>query len=236
MLDCGLSVKETVMRLARLGRAPEAVTAIVVTHEHDDHVSGVMAFARRYRTPVWMTPGTRTAATRHIGTGTDQPTIQQFSPHESFEIDDLRLEPFPVPHDAREPAQFVFTNGDVRLGYLTDLGSSTVHVEKALSGCHALVLECNHDREMLKNSSYPPSLKARIAGAHGHLSNDQAAELLGRLDFGWLRHIVAAHLSEQNNCPDLACAALARALDCVPDWVQVADQNAGLPWRDVVRD
>ena len=85
-------------------------------------------------------------------------------------------------------------------------------------------------------SHSPPALKARIAGAHGHLSNDQAAELLGRLDFGWLRHIVAAHLSEQNNRPDLACVALARALDCVPDWIQVADQNAGLPWRDVVRD
>lgn len=234
MLDCGLSVKETVMRLARLGREPEKVTAIVVTHEHDDHVSGVMAFARRYRTPVWMTSGTHAAVTRYDSA--DQSGIRQFSPHEPFEIDDLRLEPFPVPHDAREPAQFVFTDGNVRLGYLTDLGSSTAHVEKALSGCHALVLECNHDREMLQNSSYPPSLKARIAGAHGHLSNDQAAELLGRLDFGWLRHIVAAHLSEQNNHPDLACAALARALDCVPDWVQVADQNAGLPWRDVVRD
>ncbi len=234
MLDCGLSVKETVMRLARLGREPENVTAIVVTHEHDDHVSGATAFARRYRTPLWMTPGTRAAVTRHDSA--DQPGIRQFSPHEPFEIDDLCLEPFPVPHDAREPAQFVFTDGNVRLGYLTDLGSSTAHVEKALSGCHALVLECNHDREMLQNSSYPPSLKTRIAGAHGHLSNDQAAELLGRLDFGWLRHIVAAHLSEQNNRPDLACAALARALDCVPDWVQVADQNAGLPWRDVVRD
>ncbi len=239
MLDCGFSVKETVARLARLGRAPEDVTAVVVTHEHDDHVSGVMAFARRYHTPVWMTPGTRAAVTRYNSAGgasADRPDIRQFYPHEPFEIDDLRLEPFPVPHDAREPAQFVFTNGDVRLGYLTDLGSSTAHVEKALNGCHALVLECNHDRELLMNGSYPPSLKTRIAGAHGHLSNDQAAELLGCLDFGWLRHIVAAHLSEQNNHPDLACAALARALDCVPDWVQVADQNAGLPWRDVVRD
>ncbi len=239
MLDCGFSVKETVKRLARLGREPEDVTAIVVTHEHDDHIGGVAAFARRYRTPVWMTPGTRAALNDSAAStvlSCNAPEIHLFSPHETFEIDAVRLEPFPVPHDAREPAQFVFTDGAVRLGYLTDLGSSTAHVEQALSGCHALVLECNHDREMLKNGSYPPSLKARVGGSHGHLSNDQAAELLGHLDFGWLRHIVAAHLSERNNRPDLACAALARALDCVPDWVQVADQEQGLSWRDVIRD
>ena len=187
-----------------------------------------------------MTPGRGGAVTRYNGADgatADLPGIRYFSPHEPFEIDGLRpLNRFRCRTTRASRAQFVFTNGDVRLGYLTDLGSSTAHVEQALNGCHALVLECNHDRELLKNSNYPPSLKARIAGAHGHLSNDQAAELLGRLDFGWLRHIVAAHLSEQNNRPDLACAALARALDCVPDWVQVADQNAGLPWRDVVRD
>lgn len=233
MLDDGFSMKETVARLARLGRAPEDVTAIVVTHEHDDHVGGVGAFARRYRTPVWMTPGTRAAAHDDMNGLTD---ISLFSPHDAFEIGDLQLQPMPVPHDAREPAQFVFSDGNVRLGYLTDIGSSTTHVEQALSGCHALVLECNHDRALLQNGGYPPSLKARIGGSHGHLSNDQAAELLSRLDFGWLRHIVAAHLSQQNNRPDLACAALARVLDCVPDWIQVADQDLGLPWRDVIRD
>lgn len=233
MLDCGFSAKETVTRLARLGRAPADIKAILVTHEHDDHLGGVAAFARRYDIPVWMTAGTRTA----LNAGADRlPAVHTFSPHEAFEVDDLQIRPMPVPHDAREPAQFVFTDGDVRLGYLTDLGSATAYVEQALSGCHALVLECNHDRELLQNGTYPPSLKARIAGSHGHLSNDQAAELVRRLDLGWLRHIVAAHLSAQNNRPDLACAALAHALDCVPDWVQVADQDAGLPWRDVTRD
>lgn len=232
MLDCGFSVRETTARLARLGRAPEDIDAILVTHEHTDHASGVAAFARRHGIPVWMTAGTRASVNGDLASV----GVTELSPHEPFALGDLQVIPFPVPHDAREPAQFVFSDGNVRLGYLTDLGSSTVHVEKTLSGCQALVLECNHDRDMLKNGGYPPSLKTRIAGSHGHLSNDQAADLLGRLGFGWLRHIVAAHLSEQNNRPDLACAALARALDCTPDWVQVADQDEGLDWRDVVRD
>lgn len=232
MLDCGFSVRETTARLARLGRAPDDLDAILVTHEHDDHVGGAGAFARRHGIPVWTTAGTRAAADGALA-GAE---VHALSPHEPFALGDIEIGPFPVPHDAREPAQFTFSDGDVRLGFVTDLGASTAHVEDALRGCHALVLECNHDRELLKNGSYPPSLKARIAGSRGHLSNDQAAELLGRLGLGWLRHIVAAHLSQQNNTPDLACAALARALDCTPDWVQVADQDAGLGWRDVVRD
>jgi len=232
MLDCGFSVRETTTRLARLQRTPDDVDAILVTHEHSDHADGVAGFARRHGIPVWLTAGTRAA----LGDGLTDVEVHELSPHARFALGDLEIAPFPVPHDAREPAQFTFSDGATRLGYLTDLGASTAHVEEALRGCHALVLECNHDRDMLKNGSYPASLKARIAGSHGHLSNDQAADLLGRLGIGWLRHIVAAHLSEQNNHPDLACAALARALDCVPDWVQVADPVLGLPWRDVVRD
>ncbi len=232
MLDCGFSVRETTARLARFDRTPDDIDSILVTHEHSDHANGVAGFARRHGIPVWMTAGTHAA----VNGGLASVEVNELSPHDPFALGDLQVTPFPVPHDAREPAQFVFSDGDVRLGYLTDLGSSTVHVEKMLGGCHALVLECNHDRDLLRNGTYPPSLKARIAGSHGHLSNDQAADLLGRLGFGWLRHIVAAHLSEHNNRPDLACAALARALDCTPDWVQVADQEEGLGWRDVVRD
>jgi phosphoribosyl 1,2-cyclic phosphodiesterase len=232
MLDCGFSVRETTARLAHLKRTPEDIDAILVTHEHSDHAAGVAGFARRHGIPVWATAGTRAAVNGEFASV----EVNEISPHAPFALGDLEIAPFPVPHDAREPAQFVFGDGDVRLGYLTDLGSSTAHVEKMLGACQALVLECNHDRAMLKNGTYPPSLKARIAGSHGHFSNDQAADLLGRLGVGWLRHIVAAHLSEQNNRPDLACAALARALDCTPDWVQVADQDQGLGWRDVVRD
>lgn len=253
MLDCGFSVRDTTARLARLKRAPGDIAAILVTHEHGDHAGGVAAFARRHGIPVWMTAGARAALDGEFASV----EVNEISPHEPFALGDLQVIPFPVPHDAREPAQFVFDDGDVRLGHLTDLGASTARVEGALRGCHALVLECIearrpwraplrgalkrvqfrsrrncHDRDLLRNGNYPPPLKARIAGSGGHLSNDQAAELLGRLGGGRLRHVVAAHLSRQNNHPDLARAALARALDCTPDWVQVADQDAGLGWRD----
>lgn len=230
LLDCGFSVKETVARLARLDRHPTDLAAVVVTHEHDDHLSGVAVFARRYGLPVWLTAGTRAAWN---GAAAELPEARLFSPHEPFAVGDLEIRPFPVPHDAREPAQFVFGDGAVRLGFMTDIGAVTRHVETALAGCDALVIECNHDRAMLRDGPYPPPLKARIAGSHGHLSNDEAAMLLARLDKKRLRHVVAAHLSQTNNKPELARAALGRALGCDPGWVQAAGQDAGLGWRDV---
>jgi phosphoribosyl 1,2-cyclic phosphodiesterase len=139
-----------------------------------------------------------------------------------------------VPHDAREPVQFVCSDGRWRLGVLTDLGVSTAHVETSLSGCDALVLECNHDVEMLANGDYPYPLKQRIAGKQGHLDNDTAAALLARLDNSRLKHLFAAHLSQHNNRPDLARAALAGALCCAPDWIGIADQHDGFGWREFI--
>ena len=139
-----------------------------------------------------------------------------------------------MPHDAREPVQFVCSDGEWRLGVLTDLGVSTAHVEASLSGCHALVLECNHDPEMLANGDYPYSLKLRIAGKFGHLDNDAAAALLAKLDNSKLKHLFAAHLSQHNNRPELARAALAQAVNCDPDWVGIADQHTGFAWREFV--
>ena len=137
-----------------------------------------------------------------------------------------------MPHDARDPVQFVFSDGCWRLGLLTDIGVSTRHVEMSLSGCDALLLECNHDLDMLAHGDYPPSLKARIAGKYGHLDNATAAGLLSRLDNSKLKHVFAAHLSQHNNRPDLARAALAAALNCAPDWIGIADQYAGFGWRE----
>ncbi len=232
LLDCGFSARETVHRLERLGREAASLTAIVLTHEHSDHVGGIGVCARRFKLPVWMTHGTRSALPRHVG---EIPQVRLFSPHEPFEIGDIRVEPVPVPHDAREPCQFVFSDGDTRLGFLTDVGVSTSHIEAALSGCTALVLECNHDRDMLRNGPYPPALKDRIAGDHGHLDNDSAAKLLERLDSSRLKHLVAAHLSRTNNTPRHARAALAGALNCAPDWIDVADQQRGLGFRNLTR-
>jgi phosphoribosyl 1,2-cyclic phosphodiesterase len=231
LIDCGFGIRDTVARLARIGVAPETVTAIIVTHEHSDHVGGVAAFAARYQTPVWLTFGTLSAvAERFAGL----PKVYGFDTEDAFAIDAIEVRPFPVPHDAREPVQFVCGDGQWRLGVLTDLGVSTVHVEASLSGCDALVLECNHDSGMLANGHYPYALKQRIAGRFGHLDNDAAGVLLSRLDNSKLKHVFAAHLSQHNNLPDLARAALATALGCSLDWIGIAEQHDGFGWRGFV--
>ena len=150
-----------------------------------------------------------------------------------FAIDAVEVRPFPVPHDAREPVQFVLTDGKRKLGVLTDIGSTTPHVEASLSGCEAIVLECNHDEAMLVGGSYPYPLKQRIGGRYGHLCNDEAASLLRALDTSKLVHVIAAHLSQQNNTPELARAALAGALGCAPEWIGVATQDTGFAWRTI---
>lgn len=210
---------------------PDDLSAILITHEHDDHVGGLGPVARRLKVPVYMTAGTARAV-QATDPG-ELPEIRQFNPHARFAIGDIEVRPFPVPHDAREPAQFVFSDGDTRLGFMTDVGSVTSHMLRALDGCEALVLETNHDIESLENGDYPPSLKARIRSAHGHLDNRAAGLLLKRLDTTRLNCLVAAHLSKKNNRPELARAALADALDCELDWIEVADQDLGLPWRNV---
>ena len=228
MIDCGFSVAETKRRLARLGKTPQDIHAILVTHEHSDHIGGVAAFARRFDVPVWMTAGTSV-----MHDATDLPCLEWLDGHSSFALGDLEVTPFPVPHDAREPCQFVFGDGAVRLGMLTDTGSITAHIRAQLDGCEALLLECNHDADMLANGRYPPSLKQRVGGRLGHLSNRQAADLLGALDTSRLRQLAAAHISEKNNRPELARAALAAVLGCAAAWIDIADQAEGLAWRQV---
>ena len=145
----------------------------------------------------------------------------------------MQLHPFTVPHDAREPLQLRCTDGDVNLGVLTDLGHGSSHVVQALQQCHALLLECNHDPELLANSSYPGFLKKRIAGPQGHLSNEESAQLTRALVHPRLNLIVAAHLSERNNRPDLAQAQVALAAGCLPQDIEVADPELGTPWYQV---
>jgi len=228
LIDCGFSAKEAKVRLATLGISADDISAVLVTHEHGDHINGVGALARKHKISVWATGGT--FAADRLGERIDKNRICS---HTAFAIGDIEVQPFPVPHDAREPCQFVFNNGDKRLGLLTDVGSRTAHLETQLSACNALILECNHDVTLLANGEYPLSLKRRVGGDLGHLSNLQAADILGRLDNSKLTQLIAAHLSEKHNTPALAQATLAEVLGCTPDWISVADQQAGFEWRDV---
>jgi phosphoribosyl 1,2-cyclic phosphodiesterase len=231
LVDCGFGVRDTIARLSRIGVAAETVTAIVVTHEHSDHIGGVAAFAARFGTPVWLTFGTLSVVAERFAR---LDRVYGFDSHDAFAVDAIEVRPFPVPHDAREPVQFVCSDGNWRLGVLTDLGTSTAYVESSLSGCDALVLECNHDLDMLANGDYPYPLKQRIGGKFGHLDNGAAAGLLARIDTSRLKHLIAAHLSLHNNRPELARAALAASLGCAADWIGIADQRLGFGWREFV--
>jgi phosphoribosyl 1,2-cyclic phosphodiesterase len=230
LIDCGFGVRDAAVRLARLGLAPDSLTAILVTHEHSDHIGGVPAFAARYGVPVWATFGTLSAVSARFE---GMEGIYGFDSHDAFSLGALEILPIPVPHDAREPVQYVVGDGASRLGVLTDLGVTTAHVEACLSGCDALVLECNHDLPMLEAGSYPYPLKQRIAGRLGHLHNEAAADLLTRIDTSRLKHLIAAHLSRENNTPELARAALADALGCAADWIGIASQREGFGWREL---
>lgn len=231
LMDCGFNLSESVSRLARLGLSPENLDGIVVTHEHGDHIGGVARLARKYAIPLWLTHGTLRSEFKTLGM---LPNVTEINPHDIFAIDEIMIQPYLVPHDAAEPVQFVFGNGTRRLGVLTDVGSSTPHIEQTLSGCSALVLECNHDMELLMAGDYPYSLKQRVGGRFGHLNNQDAGALLARLDNSRLQHIVAAHLSRKNNRPELAVRELSRALNCDADWIGVATQEEGFNWREIL--
>ncbi len=232
LIDCGFGVREAERRLRAAGREPAQIDAILVTHEHGDHVGGVFRLAHRHRIPVHLTHGTLRAIGALVPETFDREALLRvFDSSSGFDCAGLRIEPVPVPHDAREPVQYVLDDGRVRLGVLTDLGHGSPHVVRALSRLDALVLECNHDLELLQaNRRYTMALKRRIAGQWGHLGNREAARILASIDRSRLRIVVAAHLSRQNNRPELAHAALAAVFDDAPSRLQVADQDSGIDW------
>jgi phosphoribosyl 1,2-cyclic phosphodiesterase len=232
LLDCGLSPAETERRLGRLGLAPSDITAIIVTHEHNDHAGQAYAFAAEHRLAVWLTFGTR-AALAEEGKHPGEVETRTIDPRARFAIGDIQIEPYTVPHDAREPVQYVLSDGAARLGVLTDIGAPTAHVQATLSGCDALVLECNHDLDLLWSGDYPKWLKERISGPFGHLDNGAAAKLLASLDRSRLKHLIAAHLSQHNNRPELARGALAGAIGCEASWIAIATQEEGFGWREL---
>lgn len=228
LMDCGFGIAETKSRLERVGLEPSDLAAILVTHEHDDHMGGVARFALRYAIPVYLTRGTA----QWLPEDFPAVLVRYIDSHTSFAVDAISIDPIPVPHDAREPVQYAFSDGAVRLGVVTDLGTVTQHVVEKLSGCEALVIECNHDLDMLMTGPYPDALKRRVGGRFGHLSNADAGRLVALLDRSRLRHLIAAHLSQQNNTPALAVEALSLAAGCERDWIGVARQDEGFGWRD----
>lgn len=230
LIDCGFPFREVRRRCASLGVDPQAIDAVFVTHEHGDHMRGVGPTARGLKCPVWMSHGTWRAA--KFG---DLPDLNLFGSHEGVvRVGELELQPVPVPHDAREPAQFVIEWQNTRLGLLTDLGSHTPHVFACYQQLDALLLECNHDPGMLAQGPYPPSLQARVGGDYGHLNNGQAAELLSGIEHSRLRHLVAAHLSEKNNTPELAVKALCGAVPEISSRLRVLLQDEISDWFAIV--
>ncbi len=207
LIDNGFSGKEIVARLAGLGLAPEMLTAIVVTHEHDDHIKGVGVLARRLQIPVYANGATHRAAEHRVGI---LPQRREFGVGEPFVIDGLQIHPFSVSHDTADPVGFVVSNGECSLGYCTDTGKITQLIKHHLQTCQALVLEANHDVQMLKDGPYPLPLKQRVLSNRGHLANHDSVDFSARLAEDRLKVLVLAHLSEINNHPDLVLQEVRR--------------------------
>lgn len=229
LVDCGLGMKHLILRMAQAGVRPEDITALFITHEHADHIGCARSFALRYKVPVWMSQGTHAA----LGAPDFDGLLSYACDEEAIDLGGVQLMPFTVPHDAKEPLQLSCTNGSEKLGILTDLGHATAHVLKHLQGCNALMLECNHDTDMLTQSAYPAFLKRRVGGPYGHLSNVAAAEIVGKVMHPGLKQVVAAHLSAQNNHATLVQVVLAGSLSCNPQDIVVATQGDGTNWLTV---
>ncbi len=224
LLDAGFNPRQLRIRLGRIGLDVDDLDAVVLTHEHSDHVGGLHALLRRRAVPVYSSAGTA----RAVGLEAGWIEVEAGC---AVAVGALELAPCAVAHDAQQPLQYVFSDGDRRLGVLTDVGAPTPAVMVALHGVDALLLECNHDVDLLRASGYPAFLKARILGERGHLSNAQAAELLRQLDRRRLRVLAAGHLSRRNNRPELARQALAEVAGCAEQDVLVASQDDGLGWQ-----
>ena len=229
LVDCGLGLRQLDQRLARAGLGSGAIDAIFITHEHGDHIGCAKALALRERVPVWMSPGTYAA----IGSPDFDGLFAPVCDGQLMDLGEIQVRPFTVPHDAREPLQLSCSDGATSLGILTDLGHATAHVLDNLALCGALLLECNHEADLLAFSPYPAFLKARVGGKYGHLSNAEAAAIAKALRHAGLTTVVAAHLSAQNNSPELARKALSEALCCSMADIGVADPVHGTDWITV---
>lgn len=224
LVDCGFGLKEVEARLKNQGVLASQLAGIFVTHEHGDHIKGAPMLANKYRIPLYATCGTARHLKRQV------PSLKTFIPNSRLTFNGLEVETVTVPHDSAEPSQFVFHHQGLSLGILTDLGSITNRVRNAYRECQVLMLECNHDPEMLRDGPYPASLKRRVGGNYGHLSNQQAAELLADINQSALKHVLVSHVSEQNNDRSLAMETVDQALKNRAVKTEFLTQNEGCDW------
>ncbi len=231
LVDCGFTLKDVRARLARLDVEPGQIDALLVTHEHSDHARGIPALARHCGAPVYLSYGTARQLKDWEGF-----ELRAFDSHSTFDIGDMCVTPVSVPHDAREPTQFVFdanlASGWRRIGILTDLGHVTRHVVDCYRGCHGLLMESNHDPDMLWGGRYPAGLKRRIAGNLGHLANGQALDFLTAVAHEDLQHVLVGHISEENNCPRLI-GELYRDVSTTLGNLELATQARGSGWVEI---
>ena len=226
MVDCGFSVKDCVRRLERLGKTPADIDAILVTHEHGDHWKGVLPLASRFAIDIYITAG----CLRATGlTFNDYSGIKLIDSHKTFKVGEIVIKPIPVPHDAVEPVQFILSDNTNRLGILTDVGSITPYIEKQYSGCNGLLIEANHDLELLNSGSYPSFLKQRVRGNLGHLNNNQTATLLSVIDQDCIKQLVIGHISQSNNNKAIVKEAIENVFRGSAK-VIYADQEEGFDW------
>jgi phosphoribosyl 1,2-cyclic phosphodiesterase len=230
LYDCGYSCRELNQRLSTHGLSVDELSGIVITHEHRDHIAGLISVIKQCQLPVWLTAGTFSTLKRHQDLLSE---VHLIDPDENFMAGEIEVQAFPVPHDAREPCQYIFSDGKQRIGFLTDTGTITPHIIDVLDGCDALVLECNHDRELLSSGDYPEWLKQRIASRLGHLDNDTAAELLSRLDTSRIKYLVAAHLSQKNNSEAHVRRTIEPIFPCESDRFHIAPQHRPMPWLEL---
>ena len=228
LVDCGFTFRQLERRLGEVGLRPEDLSAVLVTHEHSDHAQGVSALKRRTGVAVHASAGTWRGMKCAPGRGDGL-----LSGDAPLMIGNIEVLPVTVPHDAREPLQFRFSAAGVSIGVLTDLGHPSRHVVERFHGCDGLLLEFNHDADLLREGRYPESLKRRVGGRFGHLANTQATELLAALAPERLQWLVAGHLSEQNNTPEHAAAAVDAVMCDAAAEVYVARQDHCSEWFEV---
>ena len=234
LVDAGISCRETFKRLKSIGRDPREISAVLITHEHSDHISGLATLAKKLKVPIFMTGATHLAWARTVKDSSGEPPqvakLEVFSPGRSFQVADITVTPFTIPHDAADPVGFTFRAEGAKVAVVIDLGYMPASVCDHLRKCDVLIVESNHDLEMLRGGSYPWSVKQRVMSRVGHLSNESLAQFFAQDYDGGASYIVLAHLSEQNNHPEIALRAAENALGLqmtlLQNRVMLAAQNA----------